>query len=67
MSRIFGFAVGAVWIIFTFMALRAAAAGGAAGQPDTQFWYGVIAFFLGLAAVVAIVGTLRHRPSGPRK
>jgi hypothetical protein len=67
MSRIFGFAVGAVWIIFTLMALRAASAGAAAGQADTQLWYSVIAFFLGTAALVAIVGTLRHRPSGPRK
>lgn len=67
MSRIFGYAVGALWLIFTFMALRAASAGAAAGQADAQLWYSVIAFFLGTAAVVAIVGTFRHRPSGPRK
>lgn len=67
MSRIFGYAVGALWLIFTFMAVRAASAGAAAGQADARFWYLVIAFFLGTAALVAIVGTLRHRPSGPRK
>jgi mannose/fructose/N-acetylgalactosamine-specific phosphotransferase system component IID len=67
MSRIFGFAVGAVWIVFTFMALRSASAGAAAGQPDAQFWYTIVAVLLGIAATGASVGTLRHTPSGPRK
>jgi hypothetical protein len=67
MSRIFGLAAGAVWLVFTYMALSAASSGRAAGQPDVAFWYGATAFLLGIAALVAIVGTLRHRTTGPRK
>ncbi len=67
MARIFGFVVGGVWLVFTLMALRASAAGWTAGHTDVGFWYGVIAFFLGTATTVAIVGTLRHRRQGPLK
>ncbi len=67
MTRIFGLAVGALWLVFTYMAFSAGSAGRQAGQPDVAFWYTATALLLGLAALVAIVGTLRHRPSGPRK
>jgi uncharacterized membrane protein len=67
MTRFLGLAAGAVWIVFTLMAFRAARAGAAAGQADAHLWYTVIGVFLGIAAMVAIVGTLRHRPTGPRK
>lgn len=67
MSRIFGFIIGAIWLGFAFMALGARSAGAAAGQPDVTFWWTVILLGYSGAAVAAIVGTLRHRPSGPRK
>lgn len=67
MSRIFGFVIGAIWIVFTFMAVRASSAGAAADQPDAAFWWTVIAVFYGIAALVAIIGTARHRYRGPRK
>lgn len=67
MSRIAGILVGVVWLVFTFMALQAAFAGRAADHPDVFFWWTVTALFLGTAAVVAFVGTLRYRYHGPGK
>jgi peptidoglycan/LPS O-acetylase OafA/YrhL len=67
MARIFGFVVTAIWLVFTFMALSAASQGQAAGQPDVAFWYRAAAFLLGIAALVALVGTLRYRYEGPQK
>ncbi len=67
MSRIFGFAVGVIWLLFTLMAVRAAANSWAADQPDAGFWYAVIAGFLAIAMMVAVVGTLRYNYTGPRK
>jgi hypothetical protein len=67
MSRIFGFVIGAIWIIFALMALGARSAGAAAGQPDVTFWWTVILLGYAGAATVAIVGTIRYRPSGPKK
>lgn len=67
MSRIFGFVIGAIWIVFALMAVRAASAGSAADQPDAAVWWTVITVFYGLAALVAIVGTARHRYRGPTK
>ncbi len=67
MARILGLAAGAVWLIFTLMAFRAASAGWAADQADVGFWYAVTGVLLGIATLVIVVGTLRHRPSGPRK
>ena len=67
MSRIAGILVGVIWLGFTFMALSAASAGRAAGQPDVSFWWTATALFLGTAAMVAFVGTLRYRYHGPGK
>lgn len=67
MSRIFGFVVGAVWLVFTFMALQAASQSWSANQPDAGFWYAATAVLLAIAALVAIVGTLRYRYEGPKK
>jgi hypothetical protein len=67
MSRFFGYIIGAIWLVFTFMAFRMRSAGVEAGQPDVTFWWTVITLaYLG-AATVAIVGNVRHRPNGPRK
>lgn len=67
MSRLFGLVVGAVWLLFSYMAFRASAAGWADGHTDIGFWWAVIGSFLGIAAVVALVGTARYRYQGPRK
>jgi hypothetical protein len=67
MTRIFGYAVGVIWLGFTLMALGARSSGVEAGQPDVVFWWTVIASVYALAAMVAIVGTIRHRTTGPRK
>lgn len=67
MARIFGFAVGVVWILFSIFAFRAGSAAGALDQPDGQFWWSFAAAIFLLAAVIAIVGTLRYRHEGPTK
>lgn len=60
MARIFGFLVGVVWIGLTVGAARRSLAGWNAGQTDISFWWAVIAGFLGIAAVAALVGTMIH-------
>lgn len=67
MSRIFGFVVGAIWLIFAFFAFRSSQAGWQAGHSDLGFWWAVITGFLTIAATVALVGTARHRTTGPKK
>lgn len=67
MARIFGFVVGAIWLGFAFVAFRNSSAGWANGHSDFGFWWAVITGFLTIAATVAIVGTARHRTTGPKK
>jgi hypothetical protein len=67
MTKLAGFAVGIVWIGFSFVAYQHSSAGWADGHADVGFWWSVIATFLGIAAVVALVGTARHRATGPQK
>ncbi len=67
MGRIFGFVVGVIWLGFTFWAFSTASAGRSAGAPDMGFWWTVIGAFYGLAAMVALVGTARHKVTGPVK
>ena len=67
MTRIFGYVVGAIWLVFAFLAIRNSATGWADGHSDIGFWWGVIGAFLGIAALVALVGTARYRYEGPRK
>lgn len=67
MSRLFGYAVGVLWLYFSFMAFRRSAAGWAQDHADIGFWWAVIGSLLGLAALVALVGTTRYRYQGPRK
>lgn len=67
MSKIFGFAVGAIWVVFVIVAVRNSAQGWATGYPDLGFWWAIVAAFLSIAATVAFVGTARLRPQGPRK
>ena len=67
MTKIFGFAVGAIWLVFASWAFLTSRAGWAEGHSDIGFWWTVIATFYTIAATVALVGTIRHRASGPRK
>lgn len=67
MTRFFGYAIGALWLVFAFMAFSASSAGAAANQPDAVFWWRVIMGFYALCAVIAVVGTVRYRYEGPRK
>jgi hypothetical protein len=60
MARIFGLAVGVVWIGFAVIAFSRSAQGWSAGATDLGFWWGVIGTLLAVAAGSALVGTLIH-------
>ena len=60
MSRILGFAVGLVWLVFVFIAFRNSMDGWNAGNSDIGFWWAVIGTFLTLASGSALVGTFIH-------
>ena len=60
MSRIFGFAVGVLWLVFAGVAFKNSAAGWSAQASDLGFWWGVIGTFLTIAAGAALVGTWLH-------
>ncbi len=60
MSRIFGFVVGIVWLVFAVVAFRNSAAGWSADATDLGFWWSVIGVLLTLAAGGALVGTWLH-------
>ncbi|MBW3533628.1 MAG: hypothetical protein KY453_00200 [Gemmatimonadetes bacterium] len=64
MSKIFGFVIGLVWLIFAFLAFRRSAAGWSVEASGLGFWWGVIAVFLTIAAGAAIVGTVLHTRRG---
>jgi hypothetical protein len=67
MSRVFGFVIGAIWIVFSLLAFRNSALGWSEGHADLGFWWAVIAVLLAVAAGVALVGTARFRRQGPVK
>jgi hypothetical protein len=67
MSRLIGFLIGVLWLVFAYMAFRSSAEGWAQGHSDLGFWWAVIGSFLGIAALTALVGTARYRYRGPRK
>ena len=60
MSRIFGFLVGALWVVMAYGAFRRSMAGWAADQTDIGFWWAVIGSFLAIAATGAFIGTWLH-------
>lgn len=66
MSRIFGFAIGLVWLVFAFLAFRRSAQGWAMDASDLGFWWAVIGAFLAIAAGAAVVGTILHTRTGER-
>ena len=60
MKRIIGMGVGVAYFGMVAYAFGVSRAGWAASQPDVGFWWAVIAAFLTIAAVGAIVGTWIH-------
>ena len=60
MRRIFGMGVGVVWLGMAYLALRTGSAGWDAGHSDLGFWWTVIAGFLAIAGLGALIGTWIH-------
>lgn len=60
MARIFGFLIGIVWLGLAFLAFRRSAAGWDAGYGDVGIWWTIIAGFLTIAALGALIGTWLH-------
>lgn len=60
MGRVFGFAVGILWLLFAANAFQRSAAGWSMAASDLGFWWSVIGVFLTLAAGAALVGTWLH-------
>jgi hypothetical protein len=60
MTRIFGFLIGIVWLVFAAVSFRNSAAGWSADATDLGFWWAVIGAFLTLASGAAFIGTWIH-------
>jgi len=60
MKRILGMGVGLVYFVIAFGAFSRARAGWADNYPDVGFWFTIIAAFLTIAGVSALVGTWIH-------
>jgi hypothetical protein len=60
MSRILGFAVGIVWLVFVVIAFNRSAEGWSTGASDIGFWWAVIGSLLTIASSAALVGTWIH-------
>ena len=52
--------VGVVWLGMAFGVLRVSSAGWADGHADLGFWWTVIAGFLAIAGLGALIGTWIH-------
>ena len=52
--------VGVVWLGMAYLALRTGSAGWDAGHSDLGFWWTVIAGFLAIAGLGALIGTWIH-------
>jgi hypothetical protein len=63
MGRIFGFVIGAVWLVFVFVAFSRSSEGWGGGHSDLGFWWGVIGVLLTGAATAAFLGTWIHTRS----
>ena len=60
MSRIFGFVIGLIWLVFAAVAFKNSAAGWSAQASDLGFWWGVVGVLLAIAAGAALLGTWIH-------
>lgn len=64
----FGMGVGVAWLGMAFAAYRSASAGWDAGHSDLGVWWTVIAGFLAIAGLSAMIGTWIHtRPNDVRR
>ncbi len=61
-----GMLVGIFYLFITWQAFQRSSAGWETGQPDIGFWWAVIASFLGIAALGALIGTWIHTRPGRR-
>lgn len=67
MSRIFGYLVGAIWLVLGLAALSSSFSGWGEGHSDLGFWWAVVGVLLLIASTAAFVGTARYRYQGPKK
>jgi hypothetical protein len=66
MNRIFGMAVGVLYLVIASGAYRRASSGWAEGHADLGVWWTVIGALLTIAALGALIGTWLHtRPTRP--
>lgn len=63
MKRILGLGIGALWLVFTFLAFRNAGMYAGMGAPDAALWWRIIAGILTVATAGAFLGTLIHTRS----
>ncbi len=64
MKRILGMGVGVIYLGIAFGAFSRASAGWDDGHSDLGVWWTVIATFLTIAALSALVGTWIHTQEG---
>jgi hypothetical protein len=64
MKRILGMGLGVIYVGIAFGAFSRARAGWDAGHSDLGFWWTVIATFLTIAALSALIGTWIHTQEG---
>ena len=64
MKRILGMGVGVIYVGIAFVAFSRAREGWDAGHSDLGFWWTVIATFLTIAALSALIGTWIHTQEG---
>ncbi|MDT8369274.1 MAG: hypothetical protein RQ745_08710 [Longimicrobiales bacterium] len=60
MNRLFGYLVGVLWLGLAFGAFQRGRAGGAEGFSDMVVWWTIIAAFLAIAGLGALIGTTLH-------
>lgn len=60
MTRVIGIAIGIGILFLSFLAFQTSSTGWSTGHSDMGFWWGVIATFLAIAGLGAVVGTFIH-------
>lgn len=60
MKLAIGIFIGLFYVFISFQAYRRSAAGWDAGHADLGVWWAVIAGFLGIAALAALIGSWLH-------
>ncbi len=60
MKLLVGLLIGALYLALSFLAFRQSSGGWTAGHSDLGLWWAVIACFLAVAGLSAIVGSWIH-------